>query len=101
MTPSAFEPDAQPETVLAYGRKLGLKVSRLPSLGEGEIPRLTPVAVEDLLLRPSRTIDYERLEGLIKNKSIVVTGGGGSIGSEICKRVVTFGASRLAASPRH
>jgi O-antigen biosynthesis protein WbqV len=35
MTPSAFEPDAQPETVLAYGRKLGLKVSRLPSLGEG------------------------------------------------------------------
>ena len=96
MTPSAFEPDAQPETVLAHGRKLGLKVSRLPSLGEGgEIPRLTPVAVEDLLLRPSRTIDYERLEGLIKNKSIVVTGGGGSIGSEICKRVVTFGASRL------
>ena len=96
MTPSAFEPDAQPETVLAYGRKLGLKVSRLPSLGEGgEIPRLTPVAVEDLLLRPSRTIDYERLEGLIKNKSVVVTGGGGSIGSEICKRVVTFGASRL------
>lgn len=96
MTPSAFEPDAQPETVLARGRKLGLKVSRLPSLGEGgEIPRLTPVAVEDLLLRPSRTIDYERLEGLIRNKSIVVTGGGGSIGSEICKRVVTFGASRL------
>ncbi|ABE62125.1 polysaccharide biosynthesis protein CapD [Nitrobacter hamburgensis X14] len=96
MTPSAFESDAQPETVLARGRKLGLKVSRLPSLGEGgEIPRLTPVAVEDLLLRPSRTIDYERLEGLVKNKSIVVTGGGGSIGSEICKRIVTFGASRL------
>jgi O-antigen biosynthesis protein WbqV len=96
MTPSAFEPEAQPEAVLVRGRKLGLKVSRLPSLGEGgEIPHLTPVAVEDLLLRPSRTIDYERLEGLIKNKSIVVTGGGGSIGSEICKRIVTFGASRL------
>ena len=96
MTPSAFEPDSQPESVLERGRKLGLKVSRLPSLGEGgEIPHLTPVAVEDLLLRPSRTIDYERLEGLVKNKSIVVTGGGGSIGSEICARVVTFGANRL------
>ncbi|MEH6950078.1 nucleoside-diphosphate sugar epimerase/dehydratase [Nitrobacter sp. NHB1] len=96
MTPSAFEPDAQPEAVLARGRKLGLKVSRLPSLGEGgEIPRLMPVAVEDLLLRPSRTIDYERLKGLVENKSIAVTGGGGSIGSEICKRIVTFGASRL------
>ena len=35
MTPSAFEPEAQPESVLMRGRKLGLKVSRLPSLGEG------------------------------------------------------------------
>ncbi|MBS0530252.1 MAG: polysaccharide biosynthesis protein [Proteobacteria bacterium] len=96
MTPSAFEPEAQPESVLVRGRKLGLKVSRLPSLGEGgEVPHLAPVAVEDLLLRPSRTIDYERLEALVKNKSVVVTGGGGSIGSEICDRVVTFGASRL------
>ena len=31
----------------------------------------------------------------MKGKSVVVTGGGGSIGSEICERVVTFGASRL------
>jgi FlaA1/EpsC-like NDP-sugar epimerase len=96
MTSSAFEPEAQPEAVLVRGRKLGLKVSRLPSLGEGgQIPHLTPVAVEDLLLRPSHAVDYQRLEGLVKNKSIVVTGGGGSIGSEICKRIVTFGASRL------
>lgn len=96
MTPSAFEPSAQPEIVLSRARKLGLKVSRLPSLEESrEMPRLTPVAVEDLLLRPSEPIDYERLETLVKNKSIVVTGGGGSIGSEICDRVVTFGAQRL------
>jgi O-antigen biosynthesis protein WbqV len=96
MTPSAFEPAAQPDAVLVRGRKLGLKVSRLPSLEESrEMPRLAPVAVEDLLLRPSELIDYERLEGLVKNKSVVVTGGGGSIGSEICDRVVTFGASRL------
>jgi O-antigen biosynthesis protein WbqV len=96
MTPSAFEPAAQPDAVLVRGRKLGLKVSRLPSLEESrEMPRLAPVAVEDLLLRPSELIDYERLEGLVKNKSVVVTGGGGSIGSEICDRVVTFGAGRL------
>ena len=51
--------------------------------------------MEDLLLRPSEKIDYARLEGLIRNKAVIVTGGGGSIGSEICERVVTFGASRL------
>ncbi|MGL5167203.1 MAG: SDR family NAD(P)-dependent oxidoreductase [Afipia sp.] len=96
MMPSAFEVDASPESVLTRARKLGLTVSRLPSLeGSGEAPRLAPVAVEDLLLRPSVKIDYQRLETFVKGKSIVVTGGGGSIGSEICDRAVTFGASRL------
>jgi FlaA1/EpsC-like NDP-sugar epimerase len=95
MAPSAFELEAHPESVLMRARRLGLIVSRLPSLGSGEVPRLTPVAVEDLLLRPSEKIDYARLEALVMNKAIIVTGGGGSIGSEICERVVTFGAARL------
>jgi len=96
MMPSAFEPEASPESVLARARRLGLTVSRLPSLdGSDEAPRLAPVAVEDLLLRPSVKIDYQRLATLVKGKSVVVTGGGGSIGSEICDRVLTFGAARL------
>src|SRR3954470_7036737 len=95
MTPSAFEPDARPESVLMRARRLGLIVSRLPSLESGETPRLTNVAVEDLLLRPSENIDYARLERLVKSKAVIVTGGGGSIGSEICERVATFGAARL------
>jgi len=95
MLPSAFEPDANPESVLMRARRLGLIVSRLPSLEAGETPRLTNVAVEDLLLRPSHDIDYGRLEMLVKGKSVIVTGGGGSIGSEICQRLATFGAARL------
>ncbi|KYH03144.1 SDR family NAD(P)-dependent oxidoreductase [Bradyrhizobium sp. DOA1] len=95
MTPSAFEPESRPESVLMRSRRLGLIVSRLPSLEQRDMPRLTSVAVEDLLLRPSETIDYARLEALIKGKSVIVTGGGGSIGSEICERVMTFGAARL------
>ena len=95
MMPSAFEPEAHPETVLMRARRLGLIVSRLPSLEGGEAPRLTNVAVEDLLLRPTEKIDYGRLEALVKNKAVIVTGGGGSIGSEICQRVVTFGAAKF------
>jgi len=95
-TPSAFDPDAKPEATLMHARRLGLTVSRLPSLDDGgEMPRLAPVNVEDLLLRPSVKIDYARLESFLKGRSIVVTGGGGSIGSEICDRVITFGAARL------
>jgi FlaA1/EpsC-like NDP-sugar epimerase len=95
MTPSAFDPEAHPESVLMRARRLGLIVSRLPSLERGDTPRLTPVAVEDLLLRSSVNIDYARLEALVSNKAVIVTGGGGSIGSEICDRVATFGAARL------
>jgi O-antigen biosynthesis protein WbqV len=95
MTPSAFEPEFHPETFLMRARRLRLIVSRLPSLESGDAPRLTPVAVEDLLLRSSEKIDYARLEALVKGKAVVVTGGGGSIGAEICHRVATFGAARL------
>jgi FlaA1/EpsC-like NDP-sugar epimerase len=95
MTPSAFEQEAHPEAVLMRARRLGLIVSRLPSLESGDAPRLMTVAVEDLLLRASEKIDYARLESLVKRKSVIVTGGGGSIGSEICERVATFGAARL------
>ena len=96
LTPSALAPEAKPEAMLMQARRLGLTTSRLPSLEEGsDALRLAPVAVEDLLLRPSVKIDYRRLENFVKGRSIVVTGGGGSIGSEICDRIVTFGAARL------
>jgi FlaA1/EpsC-like NDP-sugar epimerase len=96
LTPSAFEPNSGAESILMQARRLGLTASRLPSLDEtGKTLQLAPVAVEDLLLRPSVKIDYDRLEKFLNGKSVVVTGGGGSIGAEICDRAVTFGAKRL------
>src|SRR3984885_15367383 len=96
LTPSALSPDLHPETMLMQARRLGLTTSRLPSLEAGEEAlRLAPVAVEDLLLRPSVKIDYHRLEDFIRGKTVVVTGGGGSIGAEICDRVAIFSAGRL------
>src|SRR3984893_11074621 len=96
LTPSALAPELHPETMLMLARRLGLAASRLPSLGAGDDAlRLSPVNVEDLLLRPSVKIDYGRLENFIKGKTVVVTGGGGSIGAEIWERVVNFHAGRL------
>jgi FlaA1/EpsC-like NDP-sugar epimerase len=98
LTSSALDPGAGAESILMRARRLGIVASRLPSLdegGEAMALRLAPVDVEDLLLRPSVKIDYRRLEAFVKGKAIVVTGGGGSIGSEICDRIVTFGAARL------
>jgi O-antigen biosynthesis protein WbqV len=93
---SALSPEARPESILMRARRLGLTLSQLPTFDAGTTAvQLAPVAVEDLLLRPSVRIDYNRLEAFVAGKSIVVTGGGGSIGSEICNRVVAFGAARL------
>ena len=96
LTPSVLEPGSGAESILVKARRLNLAASRLPSLDEtGRTLQLAPVAVEDLLLRPTVKIDYARLEVFLQGKSVVVTGGGGSIGAEICDRVVTFGAARL------
>jgi O-antigen biosynthesis protein WbqV len=96
LAPTMLVPEAKPETILMRARRLGLATSRLPALDDGgEALRLAPVNVEDLLLRPGVRIDYRRLEGFVKGRSIIVTGGGGSIGAEICDRIVTFGAGRV------
>ncbi|HET9714933.1 MAG TPA: nucleoside-diphosphate sugar epimerase/dehydratase [Pseudolabrys sp.] len=96
LAPSALAPEARPESILIRARRLGLSMSQMPSLeADGPAVQLAPVAVEDLLLRPSVKIDYRRLENFVARKSVVVTGGGGSIGSEICERIVAFGATRL------
>jgi FlaA1/EpsC-like NDP-sugar epimerase len=96
MTPSALAPEMHPEIILTRARRIGLTPSRMPGLDEGgEALRLAPIQVEDLLLRPSAKIDYRRLEGFVRGKAAVVTGGGGSIGSEICDRLVAYGVERL------
>jgi O-antigen biosynthesis protein WbqV len=96
LTPSAMSQDTQFESAVIRARRLGLVVNRMPSLAEsGDKIELAPIEVEDLLLRPSSVVDYARLEQFVRGKAVVITGGGGSIGAEICDRVVTFGASRL------
>lgn len=92
--PSALE--AEPDALVAQARRLGLPLVRVASLGEGaREAELAPLEIEDLLLRPTVAIDRPRLERFLQGRRVVVTGGGGSIGSEICLRALAFGAGQV------
>ena len=95
VTGSALLPEAEPDKWLARTRKLALPISRIDT-GEGiRETALAPLEIEDLLVRPTVTIDKERLGAFLKGKRVLVTGGGGSIGSEICLRCAAFGAAEI------
>lgn len=77
-----------------------VKFKILPSLGSlfFDSPRLNQlreVQVEDLLGRPVVDLEIESIRSYLKGKSILVTGAGGSIGSEICRQVAVFEPSRI------
>ena len=57
--------------------------------------KIKDVSVEDLLARHPKDLDKAKIKTFIKNKIILVTGAGGSIGSEICRQCELFGARKL------
>ena len=71
-------------------------VPSMMSLLEGgaQIP-IRQVSFEDLLRRPPVSLDEEAIEGLVEGKTILVTGAGGSIGSELCRQLVKFSPKTL------
>ena len=93
--PSEFAPGGESERIVATARRLGIALSRLQAIEIGGDSALTPVEIEDLLFRPAVASDSAALEAFVSGRRVVVTGGGGSIGSEICTRVVALGASQL------
>lgn len=53
------------------------------------------IRIEDLLHRDSVSLDMDVVRNFVKNKTVIVTGGAGSIGSEICRQVLKFGCEKL------
>jgi UDP-N-acetyl-D-glucosamine 4,6-dehydratase len=73
----------------------GIRDIKTVSLLADRQEKLKDIAIEDLLARKPKDLDMEAIENFVKEKTILVTGAGGSIGSEICKEVLEFGAKRL------
>nr|WP_275853231.1 nucleoside-diphosphate sugar epimerase/dehydratase [Sulfurimonas sp. SAG-AH-194-C20] len=89
--------DESMELSLIYERLSDLGISNIKVAGDyGDYGAdIKDVSVEDLLARHPKDLDKELVEVFIKDKTILVTGAGGSIGSEICRQCEKFGARRL------
>ena len=79
-------------------------VKTLPALeeiasGRVEVSDLRPIEVEDLLGRDPVAPELELLTGHVKDKVVMITGAGGSIGSELCRPIARVCRTRAAASP--
>lgn len=63
--------------------------------GKDFFTQLKNISIEDLLARNPQDLDKEKISSFIKDKIVLVTGAGGSIGSEICRQCERFGAKKL------
>ena len=76
------------------------KLRSLPGMyqlvnGEVSVSKLRDVEVEDLLGREPITVDMDSILGYVQGKVVLVTGGGGSIGSELCRQIAAHRAAQL------
>jgi FlaA1/EpsC-like NDP-sugar epimerase len=77
-----------------------LKFATVPSLhqlatGQVKVSRLRSVEIEDLLGRESVELETENIRQILVNRVVMVTGAGGSIGSELCRQIASFNPQRL------
>ena len=98
-TISNISPDDR-RKILEICQETGCKVRILP--GTKELIKNKPliqsfrdVQIEDLLGRDPIKLDNKNIGKLIENKVVLVTGGGGSIGSELCRQIIKFKPSKL------
>src|SRR5205807_2550562 len=87
--------------VVTTTRELGVPVKTLPGLHElisGEIDlaaQIRPVQVEDVLGREPVDVDLDSAAPYVEGKTVLVTGAGGSTGSELCRQLTRLGPQRV------
>lgn len=86
--------------ILDICSKTGVKVSIIPGVeasltGKINLGQMREIEIEDLLERAPIKLDNDLIEREICGKTVMVTGGGGSIGSELCRQIIKFKPERL------
>ena len=88
------------KAIIEICRETGCQVKILPGIyqlinGEVSIAKLRNVEIEDLLGRDPIRVNLDEIMGYVSGKVVLVTGGGGSIGSELCRQVASHGPKQL------
>ena len=96
--PSASRKDKT--RILNICQKTSCKVMALPGIyqfasGAVSVSSVKEVSIEDLLGRDQVVVNIDEIIGYIKDKTVMVTGGGGSIGSELCRQIATHNPKKL------
>ena len=91
---------SQLSEILDICKETNCKLRALPGMyqlvnGEVSVSKLRDVEVEDLLGRDPIEVDLDSILGYVKGKRVMVTGGGGSIGSELCRQIASHHPSQL------
>lgn len=93
-------PKIKQKEILNICYKTGCKVKTLPGIyqlvnGEVSVSRLKEVEIEDLLGRDTIDVNMDEIKQSIEGKTVLVTGGGGSIGSELCRQIADYNPKEL------
>ena len=96
--PSASRPEIK--SILEICKDTNCKLRSLPGMyqlvnGEVNVSKLRDVEVEDLLGREPISVDMDSILGYVQGKVVLVTGGGGSIGSELCRQIASHRPKQL------
>jgi FlaA1/EpsC-like NDP-sugar epimerase len=89
------------QRIVNVARRAGVPVKTLPGIYElisGDLnlaAQIRPVQVEDVLGREPVEVDLEQVASYLSGETVLVTGAGGSIGSELCRQIARLGAARL------
>ena len=88
------------KNIIEICQTTGVKTRVLPTTEEiiekqGAMRSLRDVEIEDLLGRDAIKLDNKNISNLIKDEVVLVTGGGGSIGSELCRQIMKYGPKKL------
>ena len=93
-------PTKDRKEILNICQETGCRLKILPGIfqlanGEVSIQKIRDVDVLDLLGRDSVSVDLTQIAGYLQGKTVLVTGGGGSIGSELCRQIAAHEPQRL------